>query len=346
MALSKEKCTMRKLSKHVALLLAALAIALGGLTFLAPQHAHAGSTSDPVLLVHGFSLSSAQNCNTSSMFGDIESFFNGQGITSTRSLGYYNGDSSCNAYLKQEKSHCTGWYDSGSNDGTVNEDIRHTSCLLAWYIWDTYTSHGVTVAVVAHSMGGILIRQAMNDTPYVGAFPPYLMVSDVVTAGTPHQGLPPGAAWTWETFQGCPGNCVEVAQMERTNGLMSNMNSTSFRGGFARNPQGYGGTDWTSMASNNDELLSTCPSIGQESLGASGGVSAGSECGLMPGGTHFVVYTGPTPSYCHGCYLTDADTSWSADVSYSDTNGGTWYTTTSFTHAIQTMYYAVLYSSW
>jgi hypothetical protein len=66
----------------------------------------------------------------------------------------------------------------------------------------------------------------------------------------------------------------------------------------------------------------------------------------MPGGTHFVVYTGPTPSYCHGCYLTDADTSWSADVSYSDTNGGTWYTTTSFTHAIQTMYYAVLYSSW
>lgn len=337
---------MRTMSKHIAIWLVALALAVGGLAFLAPQHALAGSASNPLLLVHGFSVSSSANCNTSSTFGDIESFFHGQGYTNTKSLGYYNADSNCDAYLSQEKSHCTTWYDSGSNDGTVNEDIRHTSCLLAWYIWDHYTVNGATVAIIGHSMGGILIRQAMNDTPYVAQFPPYLKVSDVTTAGTPHQGLLSGAAWTWSTFQNCPGNCVEVTQMEASNALMSNMNSTSFRGGFARNPQGNGGTDWTAMASNNDELLSNGCIWFPETLGAPSSVSSGSECGLMPGATHFVVYTGPSPSYCHGCYLTDMDTNWNADVSYSDNNGGTWYTTTGLTHSIQTMYYAVLYSSW
>lgn len=337
---------MRTMSKHVAILLAALALAVGSFTFAPTPHAVAGAMNDPVILVHGFNVNSSVNCDTSTTFGDIESFFHAQGYQTTVSVGFYNGDSNCNAYLGQEKSHCTGWYDSGSNDGTVNEDIRHTTCLLAWYVWDHYTKNGVTVAVVGHSMGGILIRQAMNDTPYVAAFPPYLKVSDVATAGTPHQGLLSGSAWTWSTFQGCPGNCVEVAQMERANPLMSNMNSTSVRGGFGRDPQGYGGTDWTAMSSNNDELLSNGCAIGLESLGAPGGVSSGSLCGLMPGATHFVVYPGPSPSYCHGCYLTDSSTTWNADADYSDNNGGTWYTTTSFEHSIITMYYAILYSSW
>ena len=332
------------MSKRVAVLVLVLATVLGSLYLMPPQRALAGSFNAPVVLIHGFNTQSSVSCNNSSMFGTIETYFHNQGYANTRSLGFYNSDYNCDATARNESSHCTGWYDSGSNDGTVNEDIRHVSCLIAWYIWDHYTQYGTTVAVVAHSMGGVLIRQAMNDTPYVGAFPPYLKISDVATAGTPHQGLTSGAAFTWTHFQGCPGNCTQVAQMEAANPLMSNMNSTSFRGGFARNPQGSGGTDWTTMSSENDEVLQWC--VSGESLGAPSNVDYVGECGLMPGATHFVVYPGPSPSYNHGGYLTDTSTSWNADEDYSDNNGGTWYSVTNSQHSIFTLYYAILYSTW
>lgn len=336
--------------RRIATLVFALALAVAALSFVGPRQVLAGSFNAPLLLVHGFNTQSERNCNATPnasgdwYWGDVKQYFGWQGYTTVKTLGYYNGDYNCDDYLHGESSHCTGWYDSGSNDGTVNEDIRHTSCLLAWYVWDHYTTHGTAVAVVSHSLGGILIRQAMNDTPYVGAFPPYLKVTDVVTAGTPHQGLSTIAAWEQETFSGCPGNCIEVYQMQGNNALMSNMNSTSFRGGFARNPQGYGGTDWTSMASEHDEVLGTCFST-LDSKGAPDGVTSAS-CGLMPGGTHFVIYPGPSPTYDHGGYLSDESSGWDAKVEYSDNNGGTWYTSTGMPHSILTMYYGILYSSW
>jgi hypothetical protein len=334
------------MSQRVATLLIALTIVLSGFALVSPQRARAGSWNAPILLIHGFNTGSQVDCNAGSMFGDIKTFFSSQGYTNTRTLGFYKYDYDCDDYLSQESYHCASWYDSGSNDGTVNEDIRHTSCLLAWYIWDHYTQYGTIVGIDSHSMGGILIRQAMNDTPYIGAFPPYLMISDVATEGTPHQGLKTGSAWVWSTFQGCPGNCVEVSQMEASNKLMSNMNSTSFRGGFARNPQGNGGTDWTTMTSNNDELLSNGCTSSIERRGAPSNVSTSAACGLMPGATHFVAYSGSSPSYCHGCYLTDSSTSWNANESYSDNNGGSWYTSAYMGHSILTMYYAIQYLSW
>lgn len=39
---------MRTMSKHIAIWLVALALAVGGLAFLAPQHALAGSASNPL----------------------------------------------------------------------------------------------------------------------------------------------------------------------------------------------------------------------------------------------------------------------------------------------------------
>ena len=280
--------------RRIATVLVVLAFVLTAYFLIPSKKALAGSFNAPVILVHGFNVNSKIDCNTGSTFGDIQTFFTNQGYWNTRTVGFYNNDYDCDTSIQLESSHCTGWYDSGSNDGTVNEDIRHVSCLLAWWIWDHYTSQGITVAVVAHSMGGILIRQAMNDTPYEIQFPPYLMISDVATAGSPHQGLTAGAAWGLGIKDGCPGNCTQVAQMEAYNALMSNMNSTSFRGGFARNPQGNGGTDWTTMSSENDEVLQWC--VAGESLGAPSGVDATELCGLMPGATHFVIYPGPSPS--------------------------------------------------
>lgn len=332
------------MSKHIVMLVVALATILAGVSFMTPQRALAGSFNAPVLLVHGINVNSQINCNWHPEFGTVRDYFNARSYTNTWSVGFYEYDSNCNDYIWGESSHCTGWYDSGNNNFTVNEDIRHVSCLLAWYIWDRYTVNGTTIAVIAHSLGGILIRQAMNDTPYVAAFPPYLKISDVATAGTPHQGLVDDAAWVWETTQGCPGNCIQVYQMQISNALMSNMNSTSVRGGFGRNPQGYNGTDWTTLASEHDEVLQGC-TVQSESLGAPHGTTSAS-CGLMPGAKHFVIYPGPSPYYGHGDYLEDNNTTWNADEEYSDNNGGTWYSVTNSEHSIFTMYDAILYSSW
>lgn len=332
------------MSKRVAMLVVAFAIALAGVSFMPAKQALAGSFNAPVLMVHGINVNNQINCNWHPEFGTIRDYFNARGYTNTWSVGFYEYDTNCNDYLWGEWSHCTGWYDSGNNNYTVNEDMRHLSCLLAWYIWDRYTVNGTTISVIAHSLGGILIRQAMNDTPYVVAFPPHLKISDVATAGTPHQGLLTGAAGVWIHTQGCADPCTQVFQMQADNAMMSNMNSTSVRGGFGRNPQGSGGTDWTTMGSDNDEVLQNC--AGVERLGAPGSLGDESLCGMMPGAKHFVAYPGPSPIYHHGDYLTDNNTTWNAYEDYSDNNGGTWYVVSNSEHSIYTMYYAILYSTW
>ncbi len=307
----------------------------------------------PVIYVHGFDPSGAipYGCDGMPNFGTIQQFFSQHGWWgATYGVGYYNGDGRCDALLQNEAWRCTGWY--AGSEGTTNEDVRHKSCELAWYIWDNFTSAGVAVKMIGHSGGGIIIRQAIADTPYVGAFPPYLMVEDVVTAGTPHQGI-----LTSSGFWYC-GGCTEVAQIEQANALMVDLNSTSFRGGFGRNPQaGSAGTDWTTMASYNDSALYVgCAATPDQFGGYLGDENSdpsinGEYCGFMPGATHLDAYTGPTPYYDHGDYLTDTSTGWDADVSYSDNNGRNWThacstCTYKMTHSIQTMLYAVSYTSW
>lgn len=286
--------------------------------------------------------------------GTVKSYFAARGYTNTHSVPFYNGDYNCSGdRLNKYDGRCAGWYANASVDGTVNEDIRHRSCVLAWQIWDYYTQYGTYIAVVAHSEGGILIRQAMNDAAYVHpTFPPYLKISDVVTAGTPHQGLGAGTAWAaqqagWIGQPACPSPCLEISQMERPNPLMSNLNSQSFRGGFARNPQGSGGTDWTTISSNADSVLVWWCITNSETMGAPWDVSEGAACGLMPGAKHFVDYPAtPSPNYDHGDYLTDTNTAWNATEIYSDDNGHTWFYVDTSNHSIFTMHYGVLYSTW
>jgi hypothetical protein len=338
------------MTKRIVTVAMVVAVLLAGLTTITAQKVFAGSKSHTVLLVHGFNAGSIMDCNKSSEFGTLESFLFNNGFSLVASVGFYNADYDCNEYLAGESSHCTGWYDSGNNDGTVNEDIRHTTCLLAWFIWDYWTSHGNSIEVIAHSMGGILIRQAMIDTPYVTQFPPYLYISDVATAGSPHQGISSGSAFISSIDPGiaCPGNCVEIAQMEQTNAMMSNMNSKTWRSGFGRDPQGSGGTDWTTMSSDYDDVLNPSCDLGTyETLGAPmGTVTIYGLCGLMPGATHFVDYPGSSPKYTHGGYLVDTNTTWNADECYSDNNGGTWYCVTNSEHSLYTLMLAVLDSTW
>ncbi len=338
-------------------------LTIGSAILMNPQQAKASSY-DPVILVHGFNPNAAQNCNEFSEFGAIKSFFNSS-VYPTVSVGYYNGDSNCDYYLGAEYQHCTGWYNG--NGGTVNEDIRHISCLLAWYIWDNYTQWGVHVQVVAHSMGGIIIRQAMFDTPFETRFPPYLRIDNVVTAGTPHQGLDAGAALGMISIRKCNWPCTQIAQLEAYNPLMSNLNSTSFRSGFGRDPAapGWGSTDWSTMISGVDGTIGQWPNSSPETLNFPNNpylfnyfpkLYVSELDGLMPGATHFVVYpyyydngtslTEHQPYYRHGGYLVDTNTHWDAYAMFSNNNGYYWTTSFTWTDSIQTMLYAILYTSW
>lgn len=325
--------TIRRLV-FVVVLLCTVGAALG-----APGPAVAYSSSGvPVIMVHGFNRDDSipGGCNGGTTFGTIKSYFSSHGWGSAallRTVRFYNGDSSssCDVNLHDYDHHCRGFYDA--NLGTTSEDIRHLACILAWYIWDNYTSQGIPVKIIAHSMGGVIARQALFDTPYMAQFPPYLTVEDVVTAGSPHQGLIAGAAAFFCGF------CSQVAQMEGYNALTSNLNSSTFRGGFGQDPQGNTGTDWTNMASPDDEVLY---------YGCLTHYTV--DCGLMGKATHKVEYPGTqpglSPDYNHGGYLTDADDSWNAHVTYSDNAGANWTVTSTLIHSIHTMFYAVEYQSW
>jgi hypothetical protein len=148
-----------KASKYILLTIIVLCgvvmgVIFGSVTFLSPHKASAASLGT-VIFVHCFNPDAAMNCNMPTEFGTIKTYFqNGSGSRGsfqTQSVGYYNGDTNCDYYLTNVQ-HCSSFY--SGNNGTINEDIRHISCRLAWYIWDNYSIHNTYVQVVAHSMGG------------------------------------------------------------------------------------------------------------------------------------------------------------------------------------------------
>ena len=67
-----------------------------------------------------------------------------------------------------------------------NTSIRHLAWHLANYISANWTAKGIAVDVVAHSMGGLLIRYAMAKQGVDGF--PRLRVEDVITLGSLHGG--------------------------------------------------------------------------------------------------------------------------------------------------------------
>lgn len=105
-------------------------------------------------------------------------------------------------------------FSTASGCSSLNHDYRvdwrHMAYHVAWYLWEEYSETdpqeegGHWVDVVAHSMGGMIMRYALQqvalpydevvcDSPgaedeYRCLWPPYLLVEDVVTLGTPHKG--------------------------------------------------------------------------------------------------------------------------------------------------------------
>lgn len=209
---------------------------------------------------------------------------------------YYECDVNYNYDMNHHGSHATHFggngehYTSSENTHGADTAIEHLSYHLAWSIYDHFSSKGVVVDAVGHSMGGLILRYMLAQIQRNhGDFPPYLYVEDVVTFGTPHAGTgwALGCWWADQCDQMVPGSSF-------MNWLASN----------AANPQADGGTDWTVISSYDDEVVSE-------------------DSGVDMDAEHKVKYLGSN-DIAHSDFMhrtTDART---ADVSYWD-RPGPWY---------------------
>lgn len=294
----------------------ALAICLTFSTLLVGiAEARTDNRSKPIIYVHGLDAfgTAGTDCN---MWNTMQSRLASWGQTGTAvKLKYYTGDTNCSHSLDHHGSH-TKHYSSDAHDGagtshTADASIRHLGYHFAWYVYDHFSSVGVPVDLVGHSMGGLIIRYALAQTQlHHPDFPPYLYVEDVVTLGTPHQ----GSNWSGWCFL-----ALECNEIFPSSSFMSWLATN------AQNPQGQGGTDWTTIASYDDTY-----------------VSEGSGTGMDA--THKIRYLG-SMNIEHSDYYNDTSDTRDADVEYWD-RPGPWYSWYDGPHAVRWSDFALTYGTW
>lgn len=194
---------------------------------VAAPAAHA-TDKTPILLVHGFdeTLHSKIDCGDRVEMTWAKGLRH-SGFTNVRTVGFYAGDAHCADNVPDRA------------DNTVNTSIHELGRDLANLIYTRYTRHHRPVAVSAHSMGGLVVRAALDGVAtHQPGFPAHLRITDVVTSGTPHAG-------TGEATR-CAATIVECAQM---------VPESRFLHRLGHNPQGVGSTDWTLVGSSGDEVV-------------------------------------------------------------------------------------------
>src|SRR4051794_5726044 len=182
----------------------------------------------PLILLHGFSPTGSVNCNNYWGKGYVEQYLNNTrgwaGRAEIRKLTYYSSGGTGCARIP--------------GAAGINQPIEDLGSEFAWYIYNNYSHSGVAVDVIAHSMGGLVARIAIEGTQHrfmTGSgrtFPPYLYIEDVATLSSPHEGA---RSSVWE---GCAGS-LQVCEMIP--------GSAFLRYWIAPygNPQSTMGTDWS-----------------------------------------------------------------------------------------------------
>ena len=181
-----------------------------------------------VIFLHGWSaFGNGVNCAGS--FGNLESSLRSAGFTGDMvTIAYYDSDTNCDVDLR----------DWGSiSNSTVWKDLAK---VFSDYVYETYTRRGISVDVVGHSMGGLIVRGAvLGSSRGESGFSPPLKIEDAVTLAAPHD----GAAW-YST--GCLwGQC---SQLKPGASDLDWLNTDG-------NPGGAQGTEWTAFGSNSDDVV-------------------------------------------------------------------------------------------
>ena len=314
------------------------AIAVGSLSVWAPSAqarsastSYASSTSYPIVFVHGINGSSSINCSSSSMWGTMISYLQGNHSFGSQTLhwtgamktiGFYTNDTNCAVNLTSStyENHCTSYFYVASAQGTNNENIRHIACELAWYVYLTYSQYGQNAQGVGHSMGGLILQWAIYGVhAHLSSFPPTILMQDVVTIAAPHDGTVSAS-----TIVSC-NNCIQAQQMVTGSSFINDLVN------LAQNPQGSGwGTDWTMMGGQ----FITCDVISSKSAT------------YMNLG-HKLYFT--WPCYTHGGYLTDTNDAGDADIYWCDgcaTVPSSWTFWGGAPHALRHTLYALYVSNW
>ncbi|MGI5165845.1 esterase/lipase family protein [Spirillospora sp. CA-253888] len=189
----------------------------------APKRADAKNRA--VYFIHGYQRKEGKGLDCRMWDKTKKHFRNQKWTGGLITWGYYKADKNCTVEY----------------GGSQNTDLKYVSRSLAWDIYNRYTSKGKTVDVVAHSMGGLVIRNAIARVKRGhDGFPPRLYVEDVVTLGTPHGGS--------DLANGC--SSTQCKQMRGHGGHLKWLNGLP-TGNF----QATGGTNWTLAGSYDDDSV-------------------------------------------------------------------------------------------
>lgn len=227
------------------------AVAALAVTVSVPIAAQASEERPPrppnvLLLVHGYNENPPTDCN-GLIWGEALQYFQDAGYdrANIRTIGYYEGD----------EAYC----DDVVGDGRAGPDrpIQDIARDFANYIYDNYTSKGREVDIIGHSMGGLVTRVAVLGTGEGWAgFPPEVAVDDIVTAGTPHQGL----------VYGCQAECTyqwrQMTSGENGTGFIDKLHESA-PGAADRglDDPWAAGIDWSLIGSKEDSLVSYSSAI-------------------------------------------------------------------------------------
>lgn len=225
--------TRRTRRQFTLLLAAALAAVLTMLT-VAPAGAagkpsRSNGAGNRVIFVHGFAPFGSHDC-TKTFKAARKHFTNKKWKGNLLTFGYYTKNKNCSYNV------------SGSRETPIKDVAKK----FANYVSKNYTAKGIKVDVVAHSMGGLVVRAALHHTHKgTAGFPKKLYIEDVVTLGTPHAGITKSRA----TFCGSTRQCTDLKPGSGfLKALPSKMPSTTRNGNMS--------TDWTTISSYNDQTVS------------------------------------------------------------------------------------------
>ncbi|MDG9675909.1 hypothetical protein [Micromonospora sp. DH14] len=153
---------------------------------------------------------------------------------SYHTVSFYKGDNGCNTVIRE----------NGDRDVSIYELGR----LLAWNIYTSFSKNNISVDVVAHSMGGLIVRSALTGVAAKGSgWPPYLYIEDVVTIGTPHRGTNRASA------------CAAIYGYRQCTEMSP---GSALLNALYQSPQSAQGTDWTLIGSDDDDIISTESALG------------------------------------------------------------------------------------
>lgn len=232
---------------------------------LAPVASAAHQLSKPIVFVHGLDAEGWTGngipCDKDGMmWGRMIRKLQEKGWTGTMyPIQYYHEDGTCsgtgvvNGDINHHHPHTEYFGSPGHKDGGHTDDasIKHLAFHWAWWVYDHHTKYDRAIEAVGHSMGGLIIRYAIKEVQNGnGHFPPRLLVEDIVTFGTPHNGAGNVSIY-------CGTQCDEL---DSSSAFIDDLKKT------AQNPQSAIATRWSVIGATDDERVSVSSSMGMNAM--------------------------------------------------------------------------------